>query len=433
VDPALPAANTALFARAHRALSKGRSEGAVAVARAAARARPGRDATMQLVRVLAAAGCTADARAAIAPLAAQDHGAPTALLADVAWREGRLEEAVALLQLHLSANPGQRHVHYVLASLLPHLGRFDEANLHAARGTLLTCGDLQRTSSRIIRFPDSQPAKASASVPLFGRRVWHEPRAPVAGAEAVYIVGCDSRYFLTFGEALANSLARRAGARLLLHLHLVNPDAAAEALLDRLRAKPVLPIICSRESVDFDSFGERQRRTYLSCARYLMLPELLERYARPVLVGDADQLVVGDLRPLLRDLGQHDVGVLRDDRQIANILALISASVLAVNSSPGGRHFVRTLCDTVTGRMADPVGLSWHLDQAALAVAHLWHREIRTLRLAPWIMDSVVDPTAPPDTLAPRALFWSITMTLAHNVGKLETSLFRQFLDPQSG
>ncbi len=429
MDPALPAANEALFDQAHRALAAGRAAGAIAVARGAAGVRPDSHTATRLAGVLAAAGHPAEARAVLAPLAARDHGGPTAALAEIVWRDGALEEAVALLRLHLAACPGARHAHYWLASLLPHLGRFDEANRHAARGTLIPCGDGHFTSSRIIRFPEPPPAATATPVPPFVRRVRHEPPAEAAGAEAIYFVGCDSRYFLLFGEALANSLARRAGARLALHLHLVNPDLAAEELLQRLRATPSLPILCSREQVDRSAFGERQWRTYLSCARYLVLPELLDRYARPMLVADADQLVVGDLRGVLREVAAHDVGVLRNDWQIANILCLVSASILAVNATPGGRRFARTLCDAVVGRMADPVGLSWHLDQAGLAVAHLWHRDVRTLRLAPWIMDSVIDPMAAPDTLAPRALFWSVTLAHPHNAEKLRTDLFRQFLN----
>jgi tetratricopeptide (TPR) repeat protein len=422
----------ALFGHARRAAAAGRKDGAVAVARAAAQVMPGWISTLMLAELLSSAGCTVEARAELAPLVAQDRGGVTAALVNIALREGRLEEAVALLQHHLAAYPGQRHLHYTLASLLPHLGRFDEANRHAARGTLVMCGDLQFTSSRVIRFPESPPATPIAQP--FDRRVWHEPPLAAAGAEAIYVIGCDSRYFLLFGEALATSLARRSGASLALHVHLVNPDQAAEALLERLRKKQaLLPILCSRENVELSTLGERQRRTYLSCARYLILPELLERYGRPMLVADADQLVVGDLRALLRELGEHDVGLLRDDRQIDNIVALISASVLGVNYSPNGRRFVRTLYETVVGRMADPAGLSWHLDQAGLAVAHLWHSEIKTLRLPMWIMDSVIDPTAASDTLSPRALFWSITMTYLHTAGKMQTSLFRQFLDLEPG
>jgi hypothetical protein len=428
MDPASPAANATLFAHARRAMAAGRRDNAIAVGRAAAQAMPGGSA-LQLAGLLSDAGRHDEARAILAPLI-KWNGEAVAALAAVALREGRLEEAVSLLRARLAADPGKRSLHYTLASLLPHLGQFDEANRHAARGTLIRCGDLQLTSSRVIRFPESPAAGPSA--PPFHRRLWHEQPTAAADAEAVYVVGCDSRYFILFGEALVTSLARRAGARFALHFHLVNPDPAAEALMERLRATSALPIVCSRESTDLSALGERQRRTYLSCARYLMLPELLERYAKPMLIADADQLVVADLRGLLLELSKHDVGVLRNDREIDSLLALISASVLAVNHTPAGGRFVRTLCDTVTERMADPAGLGWHLDQAGLAVAHLWHSEIRTLRLPVWSMDSVIDPAAAPDALSPRALFWSITMTIEHTRRKLRTSLFQQFLDPEN-
>jgi tetratricopeptide (TPR) repeat protein len=221
VDPALPSANAALFGWARRALADGRDDDAAAVAQAAARARPDEGAMVQLANVLTLAGHTAEARAALAPLAARDRSAAAAALVGVALREGRVDEAAALLRLHLEAHPSQRHIHYQLASVLPHLGDFDGANRHAARGTLIRCGDFELTSSRVIRFPDREPASAPALDPPFGRRVLHEPCAAPPGAEAIYVVGCDTRYFLLFGEALANSLARRAGARLALHFHLV--------------------------------------------------------------------------------------------------------------------------------------------------------------------------------------------------------------------
>jgi hypothetical protein len=232
------------------------------------------------------AGYTDEARAILTPLAARDDGDPTAALAHVAVREGRLGEAAALLQRHLAAHPARRHVHYTLTRVLPHLGRFEEANRHAARGTLITCVDLQVTSSRVVRFPN--PHETTTPEIPFDRQVRHEAPGAVKNSDAVYVVGCDSRY-------------------------LVNPDLAAEALLKRLRVNPLLPIVCSRESLDLSEFTERQRRTYLACARYLILPELLERYSRPMLVAAADQLVVADLRPLLRDLEQHDVGLMRNN------------------------------------------------------------------------------------------------------------------------
>lgn len=426
MDPASPTANTALFGQAFRALGEGRRANAVAVARAAARAHPNENGELQLANLFAIAGRTGEARAALADLTWPER---QVVLADVAMREGRIEEAVGLIEQYLATHPGHGFLHYKLASLLPHLGRFEEANRHAARGSLISCGDLQQTSTRIIRFPTSLPAPLPT--PRFRRRVRYELLAEPAAVQAIYVAGCDSRYFLLFGEALANSLAQRAGVPFLLHVHLVNPDPAAEALLERLRAKPPLPIACSRESVDLSDLGDRPRRTYLACARFLVLPELLETYARPMVVADADQLVMGDLGGLLHDLRGHDVALLRDDSHIANLASLISASVLAFNPSPGGRRFTRTVCDILTERMTDPAGLSWHLDQATLAVAHLWHPEISTLRLPPTIMDSVVDQRVAPDALGAKALFWSITMSHEHTARKLNTSLFRQFLDPE--
>ena len=98
------ATNAVLFAYARRALAAGRRDGATAVAHAAARAWPD-GCALQLAELLSEAGCTAEARTVLAPLAARDPDAVSAALANVALREGRLEEAVVLLRSHLATYP----------------------------------------------------------------------------------------------------------------------------------------------------------------------------------------------------------------------------------------------------------------------------------------------------------------------------------------
>jgi hypothetical protein len=418
-----------LFAYARGVLVEGRASEAVAVARAAAIASTGVGPSVQFAELLAMAGCPKQAGRQLKWLSAFSARLPASALAHVAMHSGRINEAVQLLESHLARHPGDSHLHYELASLLPHLGRFAEANAHAARCPLVPCGDLQPTCCRVIRFPVSLPQTRLEPPAQFQRRVSYDAASDFPDAEVVYLVGCDSRYFQLFGEALTNSLARRSGLPLVLHFHLINPDATAETLLARLRAQSAVPVACSRETVALADLNERQRRTYLSCARYLVLPDILERYGRWLIVADADQLVVRNLTPFMHELTDHDVGLLRDDRNVGNILSLVSASVLAVSPTPGGRLFARTLRDVLAERTNDPLALSWHLDQAALAVTHLWLPDIRTRRLPIWIMDSVIDPMAPPDMLDPRSLFWSITFTHKHNARKLDTSLFRDFLD----
>lgn len=423
-----------VFALAYRAHANGRTESAVAIALATHNARPDAFTTWKCINFLLTAGRIEKAKelarsSAFAQVARAERYIVHHAMASIALAEGRVADAVDLLQADLTANPMHRGNHYLLVSLLPHLGRFDEANRLAMRGTLVVCGDHLPTSIRTVRFPD--PADGEPSTSIFARTVTYETNDVIGSAPAIYFIGCDSRYFLLFGEALANSLTRRAVMTFALHVHLVNPSAEAEALLQRLRTAGSVPITCSREQADFSALSERHRRSYLSCARYLMLPELLARYGRTMLVADTDQLVVGNLTTLMQDAARHDVGVMRNDAQLPNIFSLISASVLTVSPTDGGRRFAKTLHDTIALRLADPAALGWHLDQTSLAIAHLWHRDIDTLHLPMWIMDSVIDRAAAADTLAPEALFWSITMTHIHTARKLDTELFRQFLAPE--
>ncbi len=421
--------STALFNRAMKAIAEGRFSTAVSIADAAIAGTPNETVILRAVEVFSLSGHSDRARSLLANAEAVQRKTMYFARALVELRDRRLEEAACMLESHVASNPGDRYVHYILASILPHLGRFDEANQHAARGTLMRCGDLGITTSRTIRFPDAGMRLSSSLPASFGRCIKLEDSLGAEGIDSVYLVCCDSRYFKLFGEALVNSLAHRAVARLLLHVHLVNPDDAAESLLVRLRSKSIVSIGSSREWIDFSEFSDSSRRTYLSCARYLVLPEVLDIYNKPALVADIDQLVVADLSGLLSDLKPCDVGLLRFDSEVGNILSLISASIVAVNQSAGGRRFAGVLRGVIVERMSDPAALSWHLDQASLAVTHLWCRDLKTLRLAPEIMDSVIDPLAAPDKLDPKALFWSITFTHAHNAAKLRTKLFQQFLD----
>jgi hypothetical protein len=124
------------------------------------------------------------------------------------------------------------------------------------------------------------------------------------------------------------------------------------------------------------------------------------------------------------------VSLLRFDAQAANILAFISATLLILNSTPRSLLFVDTVRDTIAERMADSAGFGWHLDQAALAVAHLFHRNLSYGLIPPTILDSTADlhgVIRPPSEMA---LLWSITATFPQNMAKLTSPAFLQALVP---
>jgi hypothetical protein len=387
---------------------------------------------MQLAELLADSGDPAAARAIcvrairLYPLYAT---IANYRLGVIAAELGEHREAARLFELVREDWPSNRIVAYQLASVLAHLKRFDEANAIFASGIAVTCGDASKTTSAVIRFPHRQLA-TQRPIP-FDRTVClnaADPNGPVGdGVDAIYFVACDCRYFELFAEPLAVSLASNSSINWLLHVHLMNSTPGAVAALGRLQRQNRPRVRWSSERVHLDHLTERQRRTYYACSRYLVLPDILRRYRRPMVVADIDQVVVRDPGSLLADMARCDLGLLRFPRQASNFLALISASVILLNPTPGAERFCERVRDILVERMTQQEAIAWHLDQAALGVAYLISDDVRIQSLPPSIMDSTIanDTVAPP---APDAFFWSVTFSDQRNRSKLGSKWFRQFL-----
>ena len=429
-----PTLSSVLFRAANHALTQNRVDGALSIADRAAAVCPGPETLICLAAFRMTGGQLGLARDALdeaARFGASEEQILT-FRASLDARAGNVSAAIDTLQLILRRNPAAGvSVKYALASLLASARRFDEANASFGRGLLVVCGDGNLTCTRVVRFPE-QPLLDPASIPL--RRQVDYPRtvADARDAEMVYFVSADSRYFELFAQAVCNSLAANAHISIAVHIHVINPKPTIEASIGRLRRNCNLPILVSYESTQLDHLDARARRVYWSCARYLVLPELLRLYNKVILVADIDQLVVHSLRPLFDEFRGHDVGLLKFPVQITNILALISATAVIVDATRGGIQFCRTLCDNLAERLTDPAAWSWHLDQAALAVAYYLDEDLRTYLIRPSLLDSSNGRVEPPRD---DAVFWSVTMTLPANIGKLSSTYFQRFLiaDSQAG
>jgi hypothetical protein len=177
--------------------------------------------------------------------------------------------------------------------------------------------------------------------------------------------------------------------------------------------------------VDFRGLTPEQIRTYYTCARFLLLPELQARYEKLILLTDADQTVIRSLGGFLENASEHDVGLLLFPRARYNILALISASVCIANATSGSRRFFSAVRHYILERMTDPAGLSWHLDQAALAGAYLACEDVDFWLIPPKTM--VSKPMRQQAADDDQALFWSVTYSIESNAEKLNSVDFQQF------
>ena len=419
-------ASAALFSQAHRASAAGRVEAALKLGELLVRREPSAENVINFAILQKFCGQPAAALATLRR-AEQDHRIHSREMriyqALFGMSEISPEEAAALHRRCIDERPMDGTMRYRLGSLLSRLRRFDEANAQFARGTLVRCGDGRFTSTRVVRFPP-RAGDGTAALPMRRELDLDTGAAPQGDAEHVWFAACDTRYFHKFAASMCNSVVAKSQLRPAIHIHLINPAAGDEAALQRLRAALPVPLAWSHECTDCSELSEFQLRTYYSCARYLLLPDLRRRYTVPIVIADIDQLVVRSLRPLLRDAGASDVGLMLFDDQIANILALISATFMILNATDGARQFADTVHDVLADRMHDAPGFGWHLDQAALAVAYYFHAELRRFLVPPRILDSQIvegDTVLPP---SPEALLWSITATHAANAAKLNSPTF---------
>jgi tetratricopeptide (TPR) repeat protein len=350
---------------------------------------------------------------------------PQYLLAIAEASLGKLEDAAKSLAAYMHVNSRHPMGWYFLASLYASLERFADAQAIFSAAHPVPLDEGKFTNTRVVSFhPDRPPADEA----LHGRVVtWDRARAAkrLADAELVQFVACDSRYFLLFAESVLRSGVRNAGLRIGTHFHVINPDAEAQSLMERLDASD-RAVVFSTESVKLDALSIDERKTYYSCSRFFLLPEVLDVYGKTTLVTDADQLIVQSLKPTLKTLEAKDVGLLLFPTARFNILSLISASVFFAAPTAGGRAFAGAVRDYLLGMAASQENLSWHLDQAALAVAYLSGPKVDVELLPPAIMES--KPAAmSSNAAAPEAVFWSVTYSQSQNAAKLDGEIFQQY------
>lgn len=426
-DPSVRQA--ALLRRGNKLLSAGRHDEAAAVVLAASGKGADAAALRALSKLLRRTGGDPQTAHAAYLAAAALNGGP--LSPDIEYDHGieaacagAAAEAEQHFRIALAGQPGWPDAAYALASLLAARGALAEADAIFASGLDLICGNGHPTTTHMLRlplpgrplgWPISQRKRPARTVALPSRAA-----ADAATAHMVYLIAADSRYLGLFARPLLSSLERVGSGRVLLHVHAVNPDEPTVALLEDLRGGAV-PVGISTEQATLDDMDDMQRRVFYSCCRYLVLPELLKMYGRPVLVADADQLVLRPPETLLPLLDESDVALLRFKNLEHNILGLISATLMLIDAGPDGLRFAEAVRAWLLARMAEEKGLAWHLDQAALAVASLGVQDVRLGRLDPRLVHLAPDA---PDPGSP-ATFWSITMSTAENIAKMDSTVFR--------
>ncbi|WP_431857289.1 tetratricopeptide repeat protein [Azospirillum sp.] len=252
-----------------------------------------------------------------------------------------------------------------LACLCAEQHRLDEADalFQAAAGRHGGRDVVTRTAPSFLAALQAGPAAPGQTI-----RLAEGPR--FASRPILVYVSCDAGYFRLFGPSMIRSVATDSGLDAGICLHVVNPDGETEAMMRATAAAhDIGRFALISEQVDLAPLGA-QAKTYYACSRFLLLPDLLVRYRRPMLMLDIDLMAIRDLAPLLATSAGADFGMMTNALKRLDIWSLLYADVVHISPTQRAVDFL-DLVRRYIGHFLKPGTAHWFLDQAALAGAFL--------------------------------------------------------------
>jgi tetratricopeptide (TPR) repeat protein len=244
--------------------------------------------------------------------------------------------------------------------------------------------------------------------------------------------GCDGAYFSKFASAMVHSTVRNAGFDAAFHLHVVNPPADLPATIDRWDERLGRPGIgFSTETLDAGALGAEAKTAY-ACARFRLLPALLRRYRRTVVLLDVDLIVLRDLRGLLAAVADADVAMVGGDHNRFEPWNLYWADVIVIRPTDAAVAYFDRVAAYIDYFLTRGVS-RWFLDQIALtAVAACGFPDApapRIVRLPKDIHRMAIRYADGGDEEPPSTcLFWSAHASTVSTRLTLETPRFHQYV-----
>jgi len=195
----------------------------------------------------------------------------------------------------------------------------------------------------------------------------HEGAAGAGARAYVLAAACDRRYFARFAPGFVESAARHMpGAA--VHFHVMEADEASRALFRRLAmAAPGLTLNLSTEGESPFKSG-----AYYASARFLIGPDLLGRYDRPLVLLDADVTFEQALDPLVAATAGLDFACFRHDG--AGPCSRYPAVLSVTRPGAGGLALLERIRRFVLAKLEIEWPFNWMLDQAALGSVLRWAR-----------------------------------------------------------
>lgn len=175
-------------------------------------------------------------------------------------------------------------------------------------------------------------------------------------SQGCILVSCDFGYFSAYLKNILHTFDKN----LIVHLHLILPDNIEGLNLNEIPEQHE-NIFVSYELID-ESIGNF--RTYYSVSRYLILPEILNRYNLPTIVADADLDFLNiDLISVVTSVNDNEFALNIKDNDLPWLKVTAGFNVFGKNT--GNEDFFNVLTKYIkfcfeTGRDG------WMLDQTAL-------------------------------------------------------------------
>ncbi|GGF02739.1 hypothetical protein GCM10011611_05250 [Aliidongia dinghuensis] len=212
----------------------------------------------------------------------------------------------------------------------------------------------------------AEPAAVAARLPATVR----ELDAGAGGRPYVLATACDRHYFERFAPGFVRSAAAQMpGAA--LHFHVMAADEASRSLFRALTAEA--PGLALNLSTEPDS--ALRSGAYYASARFLVGPDLLRHYRRPVVLLDADVGFLQPLDPLVAAAAGYDFTCFRHDG--AGPCSRYPAVLGVCDPGAGGQAFLERVRLFVLAKLEIEWPFNWMLDQAALASVIRWVRKTR--------------------------------------------------------
>ena len=274
--------------------------------------------------------------------------------------QNRCDHALACFEEVLCKKPADADSLAATGIALERKGKFRDAEEYFAEAAEFSrtyaVANMLRFSAEFLRRIDSDGAVALPPV--------LELNSGAAG-ELVVLIACDQGYLRKYGQAFARSVAQYATPTTLLHLHLVDPEAAAvqeaQTVVERAGIKRYR---ISTEHTSRFPPDSRARTVWYTCARFSLLEWCLRAYEAPTIVLDIDAAIQRPLSTLLDALDTAELGVFHRRPRRAPWLD-IRACVLVAKPTRTTSRFARVLRNYIEYFM-NLGAPEWHLDQCAL-------------------------------------------------------------------